>query len=322
MRTRFHRYLLLLTLVGLTPFLSACGLLRQSRSAAAGANQAPCRQRPREREGTIPASAAGAEAPPAQQPAATAQQAVERFAVSYINWTYKSLAADEARLAASAVGEARAAELQAQAQAARDTPLQRAHIYNTGTVGLGQPRRRRAARGMGDRHARADRRGSGIRGHPDGLPRHPRDGGAGEQRICGECVATPGVGEVLGIASDARADRGNQLQRAIHLAHLAAIVAAATSRERRRALRRRPVLPSGARLLLAVAGLSGGAGASVLAYLIAVTAARESSVPVLVVDTGGPTAGLASHAGQRPADARRYRRADRRRGASDGSVVG
>ncbi len=49
--------------------------------------------------------------------------------------------------------------------------------------------------------------------------------------------------------------------------------------------------------LLAVAGLSGGAGASVLAYLIAVTAARESSVPVLVVDTGGPTGGLASHAG-------------------------
>jgi Flp pilus assembly CpaE family ATPase len=49
--------------------------------------------------------------------------------------------------------------------------------------------------------------------------------------------------------------------------------------------------------LLAVAGLSGGAGASVLAYLIAVTAARESSVPVLVADTGGPTGGLAVHAG-------------------------
>lgn len=49
--------------------------------------------------------------------------------------------------------------------------------------------------------------------------------------------------------------------------------------------------------LLVVAGLSGGAGASVLAYLIAATAARQSSGPVLVVDTGGPTAGLAAHAG-------------------------
>ena len=49
--------------------------------------------------------------------------------------------------------------------------------------------------------------------------------------------------------------------------------------------------------LLAVAGLSGGAGASVLAYLIAVTAARESSVPVLVADTGGSTGGLSCHAG-------------------------
>jgi Flp pilus assembly CpaE family ATPase len=49
--------------------------------------------------------------------------------------------------------------------------------------------------------------------------------------------------------------------------------------------------------VLAVAGLTGGAGASVLAYLIAVTAARESSVPVLVVDSGGPTGGLAAHAG-------------------------
>lgn len=48
--------------------------------------------------------------------------------------------------------------------------------------------------------------------------------------------------------------------------------------------------------LLAVVGLSGGSGASVLAYLIAVTAARESSAPVMVADTGGPTGGLASYA--------------------------
>jgi Flp pilus assembly CpaE family ATPase len=49
--------------------------------------------------------------------------------------------------------------------------------------------------------------------------------------------------------------------------------------------------------LLAVVGLCGGAGASTIAYLTAVTAAVQSSVPVLVCDTGGPTAGLAVYAG-------------------------
>jgi Flp pilus assembly CpaE family ATPase len=48
--------------------------------------------------------------------------------------------------------------------------------------------------------------------------------------------------------------------------------------------------------LLAVAGLSGGAGASVLAYLIAATAATNSRPAVLVADTGGPTGGLAAYA--------------------------
>lgn len=48
--------------------------------------------------------------------------------------------------------------------------------------------------------------------------------------------------------------------------------------------------------LLQVVGLCGGAGATTLAYLIAATAARQSSVPVLVCDTGGPTGGLSAYA--------------------------
>jgi MinD-like ATPase involved in chromosome partitioning or flagellar assembly len=51
--------------------------------------------------------------------------------------------------------------------------------------------------------------------------------------------------------------------------------------------------------LLAVVGLCGGAGASTLAYLTAATAAMQSDLPVLVCDTGGPTAGLAAYAGVR-----------------------
>jgi len=49
--------------------------------------------------------------------------------------------------------------------------------------------------------------------------------------------------------------------------------------------------------LLQVVGLCGGAGATTLAYLTAATAALQSSAPVLVCDTGGPTGGLAAYAG-------------------------
>jgi Flp pilus assembly CpaE family ATPase len=49
--------------------------------------------------------------------------------------------------------------------------------------------------------------------------------------------------------------------------------------------------------LLAVCGLCGGAGASTLAYLIALAAARSMPQPVLVGDTGGPSGGLACYTG-------------------------
>ena len=49
--------------------------------------------------------------------------------------------------------------------------------------------------------------------------------------------------------------------------------------------------------LLAVCGLCGGAGASTLAYLVALAAAHRHSDSVLVADTGGPSGGLACYAG-------------------------
>jgi hypothetical protein len=123
------RYLPLILLICLTPFLSACGLANRG----GGTPSAPPPQaNPGERQGTIPVSAAKQPAP--VHPAGSPQQALERFAVRYINWSYATLAADEAGLAAEAVGEARAFEEQARAQTARDTPLARGHIYNTGTV--------------------------------------------------------------------------------------------------------------------------------------------------------------------------------------------
>ena len=49
--------------------------------------------------------------------------------------------------------------------------------------------------------------------------------------------------------------------------------------------------------LLAVCALCGGAGASTLAYLTALAAARRDHWAVLAADTGGPTAGISHYAG-------------------------
>ena len=49
--------------------------------------------------------------------------------------------------------------------------------------------------------------------------------------------------------------------------------------------------------LLAICGLAGGAGATTLAYLVALTAAQQSPDPVLLADTGGPSGALAACAG-------------------------
>jgi len=49
--------------------------------------------------------------------------------------------------------------------------------------------------------------------------------------------------------------------------------------------------------LLAVCGLCGGAGASTLAYLVALAEARWRSAAVLVGDTGGPGGGISCYAG-------------------------
>lgn len=63
------------------------------------------------------------------------------------------------------------------------------------------------------------------------------------------------------------------------------------------ASRRRPRDAAGLGPLLAVCGLTGGAGTTTIAYLVARAAARQHGEPVLVADSGGPSGGLAALAG-------------------------
>ena len=61
--------------------------------------------------------------------------------------------------------------------------------------------------------------------------------------------------------------------------------------------RRRPKAAPRLGRLLAVCGLTGGAGTTTIAYLVARAAARQQAEPVLVADGGGPSGGLATLAG-------------------------
>jgi hypothetical protein len=73
----------------------------------------------------------------AQAPAgvkATPAAAVEAFTRLYVNWTYRTLAGNQRRLAAMSVGPARLAEHQATAASQADTTIRRGHIYNTGQI--------------------------------------------------------------------------------------------------------------------------------------------------------------------------------------------
>jgi Flp pilus assembly CpaE family ATPase len=59
-------------------------------------------------------------------------------------------------------------------------------------------------------------------------------------------------------------------------------------------VQKEPAAPASLGPLLAVCGLTGGAGTTTLAYRVALAAAEQDDGPVLVADTGGPSGGLAA----------------------------
>ena len=110
--------------------LAGCGLAEGTNGGHAAQPAAPPQANPGESQGTV---TGGGESPPLQ-PAQTPTQAIERFAGLYINWSYRTLQANERELAAMAVGEARQAELAAAAAAAHDSVIAQGHVYNSGSV--------------------------------------------------------------------------------------------------------------------------------------------------------------------------------------------
>lgn len=64
----------------------------------------------------------------------TPQAALQAFAALYINWSYRTLGAQQRALGAMSVGAARLAEQQAAASAVSDSTITRAHVYNSGRV--------------------------------------------------------------------------------------------------------------------------------------------------------------------------------------------
>jgi hypothetical protein len=111
-------------------FASGCGLAGNMQNSSSPASTSAAAN-VGESEGTIPA---GAPEAGSSHPAATPRQAIVSYASLYINWSYRTLARQEAQLAGMAVGDARLAEQQAAAQAKRDSTITQARVYNRGSV--------------------------------------------------------------------------------------------------------------------------------------------------------------------------------------------
>lgn len=65
---------------------------------------------------------------------ATPQAALASFAWLYVNWSYRTITADQRRLASISVGQARISERQAAASSEADAALRRGRVWNHGQV--------------------------------------------------------------------------------------------------------------------------------------------------------------------------------------------
>lgn len=133
--------LLLALLAAAELTLAGCGLTDpyaprgQTTWRPAVTGPSPQAAAPQQNPGEPPAPppAAPAVQTPAQlQP--TPQDAIAQFAGLYVNWSWRTLTAQQRQLARISVGAARLAEQQAAAASSRDSEISRARVYNRGQV--------------------------------------------------------------------------------------------------------------------------------------------------------------------------------------------
>jgi hypothetical protein len=111
------------------------GRALQATPASPRQAPAPSGDPVQERNGTVPRTPAGVlRARASGFVAPTPQAALRRFALTYINWRASALGSHERRLAALAVGAARAAARQTIASRSAWVQLTAAHVQNSGTV--------------------------------------------------------------------------------------------------------------------------------------------------------------------------------------------
>jgi hypothetical protein len=94
-----------------------------------------------------PGNAGEPSPPPPPSPASQApfgvqpspQRALADYANRYINWTYRTLTADQQQLACASVGAARLSEQQAAARSRNETEIARGQVWNRGqTISISQ----------------------------------------------------------------------------------------------------------------------------------------------------------------------------------------
>ena len=125
-----------------------------------------------ERGGSIPAAARKAQSTlAAGAAAATPQAALERYATLWSNWSAATVVADQRRLAAISLGQARAQALQAAASLNGDSTLAASHVANTGQVVAIAPRLATSAGAAGGWVVVTSEHTTG----PGGLPGTPGD---------------------------------------------------------------------------------------------------------------------------------------------------